>query len=209
MFPRAHLQSPRTCWQQAAPLVGAAGGERACLSSSSPRRRPSWTPLASVNLVQGPPFLHVHLRACVDSCGVARNWFLQLSRPQPWGLRSHKPQRRARRACAHLTRPSSFHCHSQNPSRSPASSSEANQCTDRTLSRSAARHQDGSQVPVSAFVVGLRLGTTRDVRTGHDCLAVPGDGEACLSPTTARSFLLVTVGLPPTSTCATLPRSGV
>ena len=80
--------------------------------------------------------------------------------------------------------------------------------TKRLRARTA-RHQDGSRMPVSAFVVGLHPGTTRDVRTGHDCLAVPGRGEAFLFSTLARSFLLVTAGLPPTSTCATLPRSGV
>lgn len=67
----------------------------------------------------------------------------------------------------------------------------------------------GHKCPSALSSSVSRLGTTRDVRTGHDCLAVPGGEEANLSPTAARSFLLVSAGLPPTPTCATLLRSGL
>lgn len=78
----------------------------------------------------------------------------QLSRPQTWGLRTFNLNERL----GALARTSSVRRRSAATRRSSPEDLrvEARQTNaPRAPSRSAARHQDGSQVPVSAFVVGL------------------------------------------------------
>ena len=123
-----------------------------------------------------------------------------------------EPQRTLRRAKAHLECPSSLRCRSQGPSQGSPNGSWQTNAPPRSQTLTA-RHQDELCLPVSAFVVDSfgttrRLGDTSPLE--RTATALPHTvSDPTWVPHHARGFPLVSAGLPPASTCATLPHCGI